>query len=257
MRRLGKLRRRHRTDGKRRARNAPGNGVRFRGSALAQDHHGCRLADHIGGMRHHRLRPDGDSRRRQPFGGLGVSPGSIQGEVLQQQVNVAAIHGEKTVARRKRIVLDREQGAVERIDQQDAVVHVCRETQAGDEIRGQRELVVCVVQTGNVGHADFVEVEVRGGGGYAVEPGLYGQHIEVKQLFLPVDGSVVSGIHARQVAEIRLLLSGCQILRVPGGRSRNENKTEDECLHGLLLYLWDSISAMIAATKASTNGLPL
>ena len=84
-----------------------------------------------------------------------------------------------------------------------------------------------VVQAGDIGHADFVEIQVGLGLCDPVEPGLDVERIEFEELLLPVDGSVVSGIHARQIAEIGLFLGGRQILRVRGGRSRDENQAEN------------------------------
>ena len=114
------------------------------------------------------------------FVGSGIWPGGINREVLQQQVDVAAINREQLVADCKGIVFDGQYGAVDGIDQQDAVVYVCREPQAGNEIRRQGETVVGVVQAVDIGHADFVEVQVGLGLGHAVEPGLDGQRIEVE-----------------------------------------------------------------------------
>ena len=81
-------------------------------------------------MRHHGLRPDCDPRRRQPFRRTRISPGGINREILQQQIDVAAIHRKQAVADGKGIILGGQDRAVDRIDQQDAIVDVGGEAES-------------------------------------------------------------------------------------------------------------------------------
>jgi hypothetical protein len=80
------------------------------------------------------------------------------------------IHGDQFVADLKRVIADRQDRAIDRIDQDGVVVEIDRHAQVGREAGRHRERGVRVMERGHVFRLNLKELQVVFRGSHAIDP---------------------------------------------------------------------------------------
>ena len=183
-------------------------------------------------MRHARLRPRGDPCCSLAAGRDRIPLRGVLAEISKQLLYRHAIDGNQLVADREGIAECGQQRAVDRVDQQHAVIDVDAKAELCDKIGGQDKRNVRIIQAGDELDAHFVKIQVGGGARDASQPRPEIPRVESKQLVLPVQRRVVGGIEAREVSKILFFLRSSETLCKGGVRGEHERESRDGLFHG-------------------------
>src|SRR5260370_6647038 len=130
-------------------------------------------------MRDDRLRPSSQQLGRETSGAARIRRDLVLQQSIEDLLRVRSIDGYELIPDLEREGCRRQPHAIDRIDEEFAVVNVDAKVEASREVRWHAVKVVSIVQARDVGHHDLVEIEVvlcgsdlveAGGGGEQIEP---------------------------------------------------------------------------------------
>ena len=135
-------------------------------------------------------------------GTAGIGGNFVLEQAVEDFLGVLAVDGDQFVADQEGELGGGDAGAIDRVDQEFAIVNIDYEVELRVKVRRQLIVVVGIVEAGDVGDHNFVKVEVVLCGNHFFQPWRDVEQVKPDGISLPFIGSVVLVLDCHDIHEV-------------------------------------------------------